>query len=201
MASKIRVVIAKPGLDGHDRGAKVLALPRCVLPPYHSPMPILGHGIDIVETSRIKKLAEDHGQHFLDRVFTPLEQQYCARNPKRYYEHLSGRFAADATVSGTFRWRISRRSRLLCDSGKVRIRAATFKPDRSQRRAWKQRSNGSRRTSLRCRVGWRLPGQDDFGLRRSERALGGRLPAARLSAPRRRRKGPRHRAQLPRAAA
>jgi len=25
MASKIRVVIAKPGLDGHDRGAKVIA--------------------------------------------------------------------------------------------------------------------------------------------------------------------------------
>src|SRR5207249_10290253 len=25
MASKIRVVIAKPGLDGHDRGAKILA--------------------------------------------------------------------------------------------------------------------------------------------------------------------------------
>src|SRR5204862_5443663 len=25
MASKIRVVIAKPGLDGHDRGAKIIA--------------------------------------------------------------------------------------------------------------------------------------------------------------------------------
>ena len=62
------------------------------------PMPILGHGIDIVETARIRKLVDDHGQHFLDRVFTPAEQRYCARNPKRYYEHLSGRFAAKEAV-------------------------------------------------------------------------------------------------------
>ena len=61
-------------------------------------MPIVGHGIDIVETSRIRKLVEEHGSHFLDRVFTPVEQAYCARNPKRYYEHLSGRFAAKEAV-------------------------------------------------------------------------------------------------------
>ena len=61
-------------------------------------MPILGHGIDIVETARIRRLVEEHGQHFLDRCFTPLEQQYCSANPKRYYEHLSGRFAAKEAV-------------------------------------------------------------------------------------------------------
>ena len=61
-------------------------------------MPILGHGIDIVETSRIQRLVEQHGQHFLDRCFTAGEQAYCALNPKRYYEHLSGRFAAKEAV-------------------------------------------------------------------------------------------------------
>src|SRR5689334_16629057 len=61
-------------------------------------MPILGHGIDIVETARIRRLVEEHGQHFLDRVFTPGEQAYCARNPKRRYEHLAGRFAAKEAV-------------------------------------------------------------------------------------------------------
>lgn len=61
-------------------------------------MPILGHGIDIVETSRIRKLHEEHGQRFLDRCFTPLEQQYCASNGKRCYEHLAGRFAAKEAV-------------------------------------------------------------------------------------------------------
>ncbi len=61
-------------------------------------MPILGHGIDIVETARIRKLVDEHGGHFLDRVFTPAEQAYCARNPKRYFEHLAGRFAAKEAV-------------------------------------------------------------------------------------------------------
>src|SRR5215216_417458 len=61
-------------------------------------MPILGHGIDIVGTSRIRGLVENHAEHFLDRVFTPAEQQYCSRNPKRYFEHLAGRFAAKEAV-------------------------------------------------------------------------------------------------------
>ena len=61
-------------------------------------MPIVGHGIDIVETARIRKLHAEHGQRFLDRVFTPAEQKYCARNPKRYFEHLSGRFAAKEAI-------------------------------------------------------------------------------------------------------
>ncbi|HTL29929.1 MAG TPA: holo-ACP synthase [Tepidisphaeraceae bacterium] len=61
-------------------------------------MPILGHGIDIVETDRIRKLVDDHGQRFLDRCFTQKEQAYCARNPKRYFEHLAGRFAAKEAI-------------------------------------------------------------------------------------------------------
>ena len=61
-------------------------------------MPIVGHGIDIVETSRIRKLFDEHGQRFLDRCYTPREQSYCARNPKRYFEHLSGRFAAKEAI-------------------------------------------------------------------------------------------------------
>ena len=61
-------------------------------------MPILGHGIDIVETSRIKRLVNEHGQRFLDRCFTPDEQRYCALNEKRYFEHLAGRFAAKEAV-------------------------------------------------------------------------------------------------------
>jgi holo-[acyl-carrier protein] synthase len=61
-------------------------------------MPILGHGIDIVETARIRQLVEEHGQRFLDRCFTAAEQEYCDRNPKRRYEHLAGRFAAKEAV-------------------------------------------------------------------------------------------------------
>lgn len=59
---------------------------------------IVGHGIDIVETIRIRQMAERHGEHFLDRVYTPAERAYCAKNPKRYFEHLAGRFAAKEAV-------------------------------------------------------------------------------------------------------
>lgn len=61
-------------------------------------MPILGHGIDIVETARIRRMHQEHGQRFLDRCYTPAEQAYCARNTKRYFEHLAGRFAAKEAV-------------------------------------------------------------------------------------------------------
>ena len=61
-------------------------------------MPIIGHGIDIVETTRIKRLVEQHGPHFLNRCVTESEQAYCALNEKRYYEHLAGRFAAKEAV-------------------------------------------------------------------------------------------------------
>ena len=61
-------------------------------------MPVLGHGIDIVETARIRRSVGEHGRRFLDRVYTPAEQAYCARNHKRYFEHLSGRFAAKEAV-------------------------------------------------------------------------------------------------------
>ena len=61
-------------------------------------MPILGHGIDIVETARIRQLVEAHGQRFLDRCFTAAEQAYCDNNSKRHFEHLAGRFAAKEAV-------------------------------------------------------------------------------------------------------
>jgi holo-[acyl-carrier protein] synthase len=61
-------------------------------------MPILGHGIDIVETERIRRLLEEHGERFLDRVYTRLEQDYANRNAKRRIEHLAGRFAAKEAV-------------------------------------------------------------------------------------------------------
>src|SRR5665213_2946090 len=61
-------------------------------------MPIVGHGIDIVETVRIQRLVEEHGKHFLDRCFTVAEQEYCSKSVKRYFEHLAGRFAAKEAV-------------------------------------------------------------------------------------------------------
>ncbi len=61
-------------------------------------MPILGHGIDIVETRRIAELIDNHGDRFLERCFTDAEREYCFRNKKRHIEHLAGRFAAKEAV-------------------------------------------------------------------------------------------------------
>jgi len=61
-------------------------------------MPIVGHGIDIIETARIKRSVDEHGERFLDRVYTRSERDYCERSKKRYFEHLAGRFAAKEAV-------------------------------------------------------------------------------------------------------
>ena len=55
-------------------------------------------GIDAIEPARLAAVIARWGELFLDRVFTPAEQQYCSRNPKRYFEHLAGRFAAKEAV-------------------------------------------------------------------------------------------------------
>jgi len=67
-------------------------------PLYFVRMPIIGHGIDIVETARIAALAEEHGERFLERCFTARELEYCQQRNRRYYEHLAGRFAAKEAV-------------------------------------------------------------------------------------------------------
>jgi holo-[acyl-carrier protein] synthase len=54
---------------------------------------IVGHGVDIVETSRIEQLLGDHPERFLERVFTPGEQE-DSKSSKRQHEHLAARFAA-----------------------------------------------------------------------------------------------------------
>ena len=55
------------------------------------------HGIDLVDCPRIEQMIERHGGHFLDRVFTPTEQEQ-ADELKNRIERLSGRFAAKEAV-------------------------------------------------------------------------------------------------------
>lgn len=60
-------------------------------------MRIIGHGIDMVETSRIARMLEQHGEAFLTRCFTAAEQLY-ASDKQRRIEHLAGRFAAKEAI-------------------------------------------------------------------------------------------------------
>ncbi len=56
-------------------------------------MPIIGTGVDIVETSRISDLMGNHPERFLERCFTEIEQR-DSDSSKRQLEHLGARFAA-----------------------------------------------------------------------------------------------------------
>lgn len=56
-------------------------------------MPIIGHGVDIVEVARIGRMLDEHADRFLERCFTERERAY-ATGAKRTGEHLAGRFAA-----------------------------------------------------------------------------------------------------------
>ena len=60
-------------------------------------MTIIAHGIDMVDCKRLGEMIDRYGERFLNRVFTPTEQEYC-RDRKRRIEHLAGRFAAKEAV-------------------------------------------------------------------------------------------------------
>ena len=58
---------------------------------------IVGLGTDIVEVERIRKMMLDHGDHFLQRIFTPAEIAHC--QPRREAaQHFAGRWAAKEAV-------------------------------------------------------------------------------------------------------
>ena len=58
---------------------------------------IIAHGIDLVDFSRIERMAKRHGKRFISRVFTKAEQQYAEKNRNKI-EKLAGRFAAKEAV-------------------------------------------------------------------------------------------------------
>ena len=60
-------------------------------------MSILGHGLDLVECTRIAKVLDDHGQRFLDRVLTPAERDR-AKQFKDPIPFIAGRWAAKEAI-------------------------------------------------------------------------------------------------------
>jgi holo-[acyl-carrier protein] synthase len=54
---------------------------------------ILGTGVDIVETARIRRAIERHGRRFLERVYTAGEIAYAQRKANAA-ERYAARFAA-----------------------------------------------------------------------------------------------------------
>lgn len=59
---------------------------------------IRGLGNDIIEIARMRSSIDRHGQHFLNRLFSQQEQDYCYRfqDPS---PHFAGRFAAKEAIA------------------------------------------------------------------------------------------------------
>ena len=55
----------------------------------------LATGVDLIEIARIEEVVARHGKHYLERIYTPAEQEYCGRRA----ESLAGRFAAKEAVA------------------------------------------------------------------------------------------------------
>lgn len=60
-------------------------------------MEIVAHGIDLVDCARIEEMVARHGERFVQRIFTAVEQAYAEAN-KNKIEKLAGRFAAKEAI-------------------------------------------------------------------------------------------------------
>lgn len=56
-------------------------------------MRLIGHGIDLVEVSRIEEMLAEHGGRMLDRLFTQAERAECDGDVRRATRYAA-RFAA-----------------------------------------------------------------------------------------------------------
>lgn len=54
----------------------------------------LATGVDLIEIARIEEVIARHGKHYLERIYTSAELEYCGRRA----ESLAGRFAAKEAV-------------------------------------------------------------------------------------------------------
>ena len=67
-------------------------------------MPIVATGTEIVETVRIAKMIETHGEQFLERVYTADEIEYCVQTADAP-GHFATRWAAKEAVMKALRCR------------------------------------------------------------------------------------------------
>ena len=72
------------------------------MPEIPSGSNVVGLGIDTIEVSRIRDSIENHGDHFLNKIFTTEEKNYSGdkADPAPFY---AARFAAKEAVAKAFR--------------------------------------------------------------------------------------------------
>lgn len=59
---------------------------------------VIGIGVDIIEIDRIKDSVDRFGEHFLNKIYTKKELEYCLSKSNKY-QHLAARFAAKEAVA------------------------------------------------------------------------------------------------------
>jgi holo-[acyl-carrier protein] synthase len=82
---------------GHRVICSEFKIKSCNSIPTHQARMILGLGTDIVEIERIRRMISRHGDHFLERCFTPAEIQYAGRH-RDAAVRFAGRWAAKEAV-------------------------------------------------------------------------------------------------------
>ena len=60
-------------------------------------MRVIGIGTEIIECVRIARMIEQHGELFLERVYTPEEVSYCSERSSAT-QHFAARWAAKEAV-------------------------------------------------------------------------------------------------------
>ncbi|MBL8879231.1 MAG: holo-ACP synthase [Phycisphaerales bacterium] len=60
-------------------------------------MSAIAHGVDIVQISRIQRAWKQHGDSFIERIYTPAERAYCM-DIRMPVIRFAGRFAAKEAV-------------------------------------------------------------------------------------------------------
>ena len=58
---------------------------------------VIGIGIDIIEIDRIKTSIDKYGEKFLNKIYTPIEIDYCD-NKINKFQHYAARFAAKEAI-------------------------------------------------------------------------------------------------------
>ena len=55
-------------------------------------------GTDIIEVNRIQESIENLGENFINKIYTPLEIEYCNSKKQMKYQHFAARFAAKEAI-------------------------------------------------------------------------------------------------------
>jgi holo-[acyl-carrier protein] synthase len=61
-------------------------------------MPVIAHGVDLVEIARIEAMLSEHGRRFVQRCFTDGEQRYADAGRRLRAQRYAARFACKEAV-------------------------------------------------------------------------------------------------------